>query len=225
MLITVGTLCAYLAISTTPATAPATNAAKPAAPPAAATATAKAPQAAKNPAPQAAKNTAPQTVKKAAPAAAIPNAAKPAAAPSKAPIAATKPAPNAAAGKQAKPQPRVANKPVTPELHPLESAVIERTNNERTRRGLRPLALDFGLLTSARRHAAWMTQRRSLQHTNQPVAENIAMGQNSSVEVVSDWMSSPGHRANILNASYSRIGVAAYTASNGQVYWCQQFMH
>jgi uncharacterized protein YkwD len=106
---------------------------------------------------------------------------------------------------------------------PLETAVIERTNQERVRRGLRPLALDFGLLASARKHTAWMTRRRSLQHTNQPVAENIAMGQNSSDEVVRDWMSSPGHRANILNASYSRIGVAAYTSTGGTVYWCQQF--
>ena len=205
MLTTVGTLCAYLAISTTPAAVPANKPAKTTAP----AATAKAPQAAT----------------KSTPATAIPNAAKPKAAPSKAATAATKPAPNTAAGKQTKPQQRVANKPVTPELLPLESAVIERTNNERMRRGLRPLALDFGLLASARRHAAWMTNRRNLQHTNQPVAENIAMGQNSSAEVVSDWMSSPGHRANILNASYSRIGVAAYTASNGQVYWCQQFMN
>jgi hypothetical protein len=28
----------------------------------------------------------------------------------------------------------------------------------------------------------------------------------------------------MLNASYSRVGAAAYTASNGSVYWCIQFL-
>jgi uncharacterized protein YkwD len=37
-------------------------------------------------------------------------------------------------------------------------------------------------------------------------------------------MNSPGHRANILNPGYTKIGVAGYTAANGRVYWCQQFL-
>ena len=37
-------------------------------------------------------------------------------------------------------------------------------------------------------------------------------------------MNSSGHRANILSPSYSKIGVAAYTANDGTVYWCQQFL-
>jgi uncharacterized protein YkwD len=40
---------------------------------------------------------------------------------------------------------------------------------------------------------------------------------------VQDWMSSSGHRANILNSGHSRIGVGAYRGANGQIYWCQQF--
>ena len=69
-----------------------------------------------------------------------------------------------------------------------------------------------------------MTRNRALQHTRMPVAENIAMGQNSSNEVVRDWMNSSGHRANILNASHTRIGVAAYRTAQGTTYWCQQFL-
>jgi uncharacterized protein YkwD len=110
------------------------------------------------------------------------------------------------------------------DLHPIEKALIERTNRERQRFGLRPLRLDFGLLRSARRHAAWMTRTRNLQHTSAMVAENIALGQRSSNEAVQSWMNSPGHRANMLNASYTRVGAAAYTASSGQVYWCIQFL-
>ena len=37
-------------------------------------------------------------------------------------------------------------------------------------------------------------------------------------------MNSPGHRANILNPGYRRIGVAAYRTPEGTVYWCQQFL-
>ena len=211
MLTSVGTLCACIAISAAPAAAP----------------TANKTSANKSSTPAAAKPAQPAAApqkRTTTPATAIPNAAaqKPVAS-SSAP-GGQKPVANGAVTPQPETQQRVANKPVAPDVLPLENAVIQRTNQERVRRGLRPLAIDFGLLASARKHAAWMTRRHSLQHTNQPVAENIAMGQNSSDEVVRDWMSSPGHRANILNASYSRIGVAAYTSTSGTVYWCQQFL-
>jgi uncharacterized protein YkwD len=111
-----------------------------------------------------------------------------------------------------------------PSLHPIEARIIERTNSQRVRRGLRPLIVDVGLLRSARQHAAWMTNRRSMTHTTKPVGENIAMGQRSSHEVVNTWMNSSGHRANILNAGYTRIGVAAYRTPDGTTYWCQQFL-
>lgn len=109
------------------------------------------------------------------------------------------------------------------ELHAIENRILEETNRARRRHGLRPLRLDFGLLRSARRHASWMTRNHSLQHTSAPVAENIAMGQSTAPEVLNDWMNSPGHRANILNASYTRIGVSAYRSRGGTVFWCQQF--
>jgi uncharacterized protein YkwD len=110
------------------------------------------------------------------------------------------------------------------ELHSIESQVIEHTNKQRARYGLRPLRVDFGLINSARRHTAWMTRNRTLQHTSAGVAENIAMGQRSPTEVLNSWMNSSGHRANILNASYTRIGVAAYRTPQGTTYWCQQFL-
>jgi uncharacterized protein YkwD len=110
------------------------------------------------------------------------------------------------------------------DLHEVEQNILERTNAERRRYGLRPLKLDRKLLGSARRHAGWMTRNRAMQHTNQPVAENIAMGQNSSAEALRSWMNSSGHRANILNAGYTRIGVAAYRTPSGTTYWCQQFL-
>lgn len=121
-------------------------------------------------------------------------------------------------------QPAQIKQPAEPETYPIEVKIVELTNQERVRHGLRPLRLDFRLLRSARRHTAWMTRQQILQHTNQPVGENIAMGQRSTKEVVQDWMNSPGHRANILNVSYTRIGVSAYRTPDGTIYWCQQFL-
>ena len=109
------------------------------------------------------------------------------------------------------------------ELHAVEMRVIEQTNRQRARYGLRPLRVDFGLIRSARRHTQWMTRNHSLQHSA-GVPENIAMGQGSPTEVLNTWMNSSGHRANILNSGYTRIGVAAYRTPQGTIFWCQQFL-
>ncbi|MDZ4779172.1 MAG: CAP domain-containing protein [Planctomycetia bacterium] len=127
------------------------------------------------------------------------------------------------AAPEAQPNPEVKPKVEAAELHAIEKRILQETNRVRRRHGLRPLRLDGGLLSSARRHTSWMTRRRSLQHTSAPVAENIAMGQHTAPQVLNDWMNSPGHRANILNASYTKIGVSAYQTNSGTVYWCQQF--
>ena len=115
-------------------------------------------------------------------------------------------------------------KPKGLDLHPVEHQIVRSTNAQRARYGLQPLAIDNSLIHAARTHAQWMTRNRSLVHTHLAVAENIAMGQRTSAEVVKDWMGSPGHRANILSGSYRRIGVAAYVAVDGTIYWCQQFL-
>ena len=108
-------------------------------------------------------------------------------------------------------------------LAAIEQNVINYTNAERKRRGLPELEVDVALVKSARKHCAWMTRHRSLQHARQAVAENIAMGQRSSKDVVRAWMNSSGHRANILNRAHGRIGVAAYQTASGTIFWCQQF--
>lgn len=109
-------------------------------------------------------------------------------------------------------------------LYPIEKEVIRATNAERARYGVPPLRIDRSLVQTARAHTVWMARYRTLQHTQIGVAENIAMGQRTSAEVVQSWMESPGHRANLLNPSYRRIGVAAYAAADGTIYWCQQFL-
>lgn len=109
-------------------------------------------------------------------------------------------------------------------LHPVEANIVAQTNAQRARYGLPPLAVDLTLVQSARDHAAWMTNSHNLQHTRSAVAENIAMGQQNTAEAIQSWMNSPGHRANILNGGYRRIGVAAFVTPEGTCFWCQQFL-
>jgi uncharacterized protein YkwD len=109
------------------------------------------------------------------------------------------------------------------DLVSIERNIVHFTNLERTRRGLRPLAVCPRLMGTARRHCSWMCSSRSLTH-GRGVAENIAMGQSGSVDAVNGWMNSSGHRANMLSSKYSRIGVAAFQLPGGQIYFCQQFM-
>ena len=109
-------------------------------------------------------------------------------------------------------------------MHPVEVQIAEETNRERVKHGLKPLRIDWELVTSARRPTSWMATNHALQHTSEAVAENIAMGQSSAAAAVAAWMNSRGHRANLLNRGNRRLGVAAYTASDGTIYWCQQFL-
>jgi uncharacterized protein YkwD len=107
-------------------------------------------------------------------------------------------------------------------VSPTESAVIAGTNAARARSGLPPLSVDAGLMNGARSHARWMAGSRQLVH-GAGVAENIAMGQTSAAEAISSWTQSSGHRANMLDRSHTRIGVAVAYTANGVAYWCQQF--
>jgi uncharacterized protein YkwD len=146
-----------------------------------------------------------------------------------APVQKTAALPTAKGNSAAKPapMPNTANASMTKTtaaaLHPVETKLVERVNQERTRRGLRPLRLDMRLMRTARRHNGWMARSGAFQHGNYPVAENIAMGQQNTAQAMNSWMNSSGHRANILNASYSKIGVSAYRSRSGAIYWTQQF--
>jgi uncharacterized protein YkwD len=57
------------------------------------------------------------------------------------------------------------------------------------------------------------------------VGENIAAGQRSIDAVMTAWLDSPGHCANIMQASYTEFGAASYTVdgSDFPIYWTQVF--
>ena len=60
-------------------------------------------------------------------------------------------------------------------------------------------------------------------HNGYAVAENVAMGYTGPREVVTAWMDSPGHRANILAEPFVDSGVGVAIAENGWRYWAQVF--
>ena len=108
-------------------------------------------------------------------------------------------------------------------LTDAERRVFELTNAERQKRGLPPLRLDRRLMESARRQAKWMSRTGIFRHGNSGFAENIAMGQRSSLAVVVAWLNSSGHFRNMMNRSHDAIGIGACRGKNGALFWCQQF--
>ncbi|TKH41716.1 serine protease [Paenibacillus terrae] len=113
--------------------------------------------------------------------------------------------------------------------------VVKLVNNERSQKGLSPLASNSKLTEVALAKAKDMSTNNYFSHTSPTygspfdmmkkfgvtytyAGENIAMGQQTPQEVMKAWMNSQGHRENILKAEYTQIGVAYY---NG--YWVQEF--
>lgn len=109
-------------------------------------------------------------------------------------------------------------------VYDVEKRLLERINQERARYGLRALILDPVLHMRSRIFCGYMARRAlAIAHSDDPSAENVALGQSSADEAVNTWMNSPGHRANILNPNYSITGISAYSGPNGNTFWCQQF--
>ena len=61
--------------------------------------------------------------------------------------------------------------------------------------------------------------------TKKTAGENIAAGYGNSSAVMNGWMNSPGHRSNILNAGFKRLGVGYVYIPNSEYgyYWVQIF--
>ncbi|MEK3720492.1 CAP domain-containing protein [Paenibacillus sp. FSL H8-0034] len=119
---------------------------------------------------------------------------------------------------------------------PYEQQILQLVNKQRTDAGLGALMMDDKLSQMALAKAQDMYNNNYFDH-NSPTygspfqmmdkfqisyntaGENIAKGQTSPEQVMNDWMNSPGHRANILNNTYTKIGVGYY---NGE--WVQEFI-
>ncbi|MEA4955499.1 MAG: SafA/ExsA family spore coat assembly protein [Pseudoflavonifractor sp.] len=119
-----------------------------------------------------------------------------------------------------------------------EAEVIRLVNEIRVQNGLSALKTNWELSRVARYKSQDMVDKHYFSHTSptygtpfemirafglsyRAAGENIAYGQSTPQAVVTAWMNSSGHRANILNSAYTQIGVG-YVA-NGH-YWTQMFI-
>ncbi len=127
---------------------------------------------------------------------------------------------------------------VSQAVRAYEQEVVRLVNAQRAQNGLKPLAENWELSRVARYKSADMAGKRYFSHESptygspyqmmrsfgisfRSAGENIAYGQRTPAAVVGAWMNSSGHRANILNSSYTQIGVGYHEAGN---YWTQMFI-
>lgn len=130
----------------------------------------------------------------------------------------------------------------TPDSENLSFAkqVVKLVNEERTKVGLKEVTLDTNIeaaaLVRAKEIETSFSHTRpdgrnfstALQEQNvsfKGAGENIAWGQSSPEAVMKAWMNSDGHRANILNPNYTKIGVGYYQNAKGTNYWTQLFTY
>lgn len=117
--------------------------------------------------------------------------------------------------------------------------VLNLVNKERSANGLSPLSFDTKVQKAADTRAEEI--KKSFSHTRPDgktfstalteagasfngAGENIAIGQKTPEEVVSAWMNSSGHRANILNSKYKYIGIGCVKSGSGYA-WTQLFTY
>jgi hypothetical protein len=120
-----------------------------------------------------------------------------------------------------------------------EQAVLDHTNKEREKAGLKLFAPNAKLFQAAREHSKNMARQQILAHELDgkqawdrvgktgykfnAVAENVAFNQKSPKAAVMSWMASTGHRENILNKNYTEIGIGIVKDDNGEPYYTQVF--
>ncbi len=129
-------------------------------------------------------------------------------------------------------------KKISVKVKGMEEQVIDLVNAQRSDAGVSALTKNDKLMEAASVRAEEIAEYfdhtrpdgsqcftvlngRNLRYYT--AGENIAAGQRDAEDVMDSWMNSPGHRGNILNSDYSRIGVGCYR-SGGVYYWVQIFI-
>jgi uncharacterized YkwD family protein len=122
-----------------------------------------------------------------------------------------------------------------------QQEVLNIVNKERAAKGLSALKFNTELSKVATTKSQDMIDKGYFAHnsptygspfdmmkkfgiTYKTAGENIAMGQRTPQEVMTAWMNSEGHRKNILNSSFTEIGIGIAKDKNGRLYWTQMFI-
>jgi len=112
-----------------------------------------------------------------------------------------------------------------------EDKILELMNAKRVEAGLQPLTLDNTLLQVARYKSDHMIQfnyfdhvtpqgtkytdwLKSVGYTYTTAGENIAYNTYDAVELFNQWWNSPGHKANMMNPSYTKVGIGVVQGNN-----------
>jgi uncharacterized protein YkwD len=118
-------------------------------------------------------------------------------------------------------------RPAAANVAQVRAATLCLLNAQRARTGAQPLTQNPRLQVAAERHSLDMAKRDFFEHQNpdgvQPdarivqagyppilVGENLAWGEeekSTPAAIVALWMTSPGHRANLLHPRYVEIGI------------------
>lgn len=119
--------------------------------------------------------------------------------------------------------------------------MLSQVNSIRTTRGERPLTLCAALVRTAANQSVDQARGGAPSHTGAngstltqrvnaagvagtlAVGENVASGFTAIDAVITGWMNSGPHRANLLNAAFTNVGFGKATATTGVVYWTQDF--
>lgn len=123
---------------------------------------------------------------------------------------------------------------VKPRSAHWEARVVELTNHRREAHGRKPLRATSCPDSYAEPWTRHLATKRVLVHqdltpllscpSTSYAGENIAYGYETPRDLVSAWMHSPGHRANILSRHFHRIGVSGWRATDGTTYATQDFV-
>ncbi len=116
-----------------------------------------------------------------------------------------------------------------------QQEMLASVNAHRANAGLAPLTLCGTLNVAAQNQSNAQAAANRMFHANlsananaagytgwRSLAENVAAGQTSTGQVMTSWMGSSGHRANILG-SYTHVGFGLAAGAGGVNYWTQSF--
>ncbi len=120
------------------------------------------------------------------------------------------------------------------------NTILTKTNEYRAEKGISALKEDKTLSIMATIRAMELAYTGTFTHTRpgkkafstlwkeydnrdyNSIAENLALNYSSDVDVCKGWRSSQDHYKNIMNSSYTKIGIGRYSF-NGNTYWVQLF--
>lgn len=130
---------------------------------------------------------------------------------------------------------RSTQKDIASDLDAIRDNILTIVNQEREKKWLNQLTIDFNLNKAAQGHAEYMAKTKNFNHTTKAglefhqrikaawyqwrtMWENIAYNQRSEQTVMEAWMDSPWHKANILDIDFTKIWIGFQ-----DYYWVQNF--